>query len=108
MKRFLYGIIASFVFTGTIQAECTPPISCDPSILYAMGKQRTALQNRLGDYKNTIRQTRKSMEKLNKVCTLEAYELLRLKQRKRIESQKQMEINHIGNTLKSQTGTITQ
>lgn len=106
-KIYLYPLSVFLLVSFAESASCVT-FSCDPSISYAMGKQRTALKNRLADYKNTIKATRESMVVANKICALEAYELLRLKQRKRIETYKQAEINHYGETVKSQSETITQ
>ncbi len=106
-KAYLFAILP-FLFVSSVSGGTCPTASCDPSILYAMGKHRDVLRNRIGDLKNTIKQTKNSMVLSNKLCALEAYELLRLKQRKRIEIYKQEEIGHFSNAIKSQTTLITQ
>ena len=82
--------------------------TCGLPVSYAMQKQRSVLSNRLDDFKKAIQRTTSSMKQINKLCVLEAYEQLRLKQRKRIEIYKNMEIEHISDVIKMQTENTIQ
>jgi len=109
MKKIFYLLVIPFFFLNIAHAfYVCEPHPCDLSIAKAMGEHRKVLKKRLNDYKKTIHATKEAMKKVNKVCTLEAYEYLRLKQRKRIEAYKQTEIKHSVDMLKSHIQFITK
>jgi len=106
-KVFIYVSINLCFVIPTICISCEIG-TCGLPVSYAMQKQRSVLENRLNDFKRSIQRTTSGMKQINKLCVLEAYEQLRLKQRKRIEIYKNMEIEHIGNTIKMQTENTIQ
>ena len=68
--------------------------TCDPSISYAMGKQREAINSRLNDLKNTIHSLKVETDRQTLYLTKESTELMRLRARVKIELYLLMKNNH--------------
>jgi len=85
IKKLLFIIATSSL---SHSAYCLT-YTCDSSVVFAMSKQRDALEKRLGDIRQTIASMRNEQNKLNKLCVLETYEMTKMRERKRIELWKQ-------------------
>jgi len=71
------------------------PYSCNPSISYAMGKQRDAINKRLNDVKNTIHALKVETDRQTLYLTKESVEMIRLRARIKIETYLLMKNNHL-------------
>jgi mevalonate pyrophosphate decarboxylase len=96
MKKF---IIATIVLTSISYAFwwCIP-YSCDPSISYAMSKQRDAITNRFNDLKNTIDALNTEEKRHTLYLTKESIEAMRLRARIKIETYLLMKNNYLLDT----------
>ena len=60
--------------------------SCDPSIKYAMGKQRDSLKHRLNDLLGALTNNNRATEDQTLIITYETKSYMRLKERVKIET----------------------
>ena len=79
---------------GILHAKCAH-FSCDPSVNYAMGREKMILALRLGQLTNAVMQMAKeTKEKTNKLMAKEALQLLRLRERYAIRTYNVMREGH--------------
>ena len=75
-----FGFLLVLFVSEPALAKCLK-FSCDPSIKYAMGRERMILTLRLGQLTNSVVQMAVETDKTTKLMTKEALQLLRLRER---------------------------
>ena len=98
MKKHIYPIIL-FVFFATPLSACVVS-PCDLSVTYAISKQKEVLSNRLDELKRVIHALAEGSLYMANLHAKEVRELLRLRERMKIENLTVYEIDFYSKILK--------
>ena len=84
MTNIIKGFIIIMIFSTNVHSYCFPA-PCDPSIIYAMEKQRNTLRTRLNDLITAFKKNNEAIKNQTRLLTYETKAYSRIKERTRIE-----------------------